>query len=119
MTQNQPRTEILHKIQTGGGTSTLKKEKNNEKKPPAKKQKTSAENIKKMQGWWVKYAEKSRIEKEKQIFLKRSNCKSVGRLSESEVELPGSNSDHLILLESSTTRRPSELGDQRLYNGQD
>ena len=72
-----------------------------------------------MQGWWVKYAEKSRIEKEKQEILKRSNCKSVGRLSEIEVELPGSNSDHLILLESSTTRRPSELGDQRLYKGQD
>ena len=100
----------MHKNQTGGGgTPTHRKEKS-EKKPPTKKVQPlkDAKTIKKMQGWWVKYAEKSRLEKKTTEGLKRSSIGEVAIVPASSGQARGSDYDHSTVLENSTPRRPIE-----------
>ena len=61
-----------------------------------------------MQGWWVKYAEKSRLEKKTTEGLKRSSIGEVAIVPASSGQARGSDYDHSTVLENSTPRRPIE-----------
>ena len=61
-----------------------------------------------MQGWWIKYAEKSRLEKKTKESLKRSSIGEVALYSASTSQARGSDYDPSFVLEDSTPRRPIE-----------
>ena len=61
-----------------------------------------------MQGWWVKYAEKSRSEKKTRESLKRSSMGEVALYPASTSQARGSDYDPSLILEDSTPRRPIE-----------
>ena len=102
----------------GGGTPNAPKKRKNDKKQPVKnqKQETSEKTIQKMKGWWVSYAEKSKLEKKSLEGLKRPNIGEFNRLPAMNGETRGSgfsNSEKVSeVLEHSTPRGPSELGNK-------
>ena len=66
-----------------------------------------------MQGWWVKYAEKSKLERKNRegLSLSLSSRSSLGESSlhpASASQTRGSDYDHSLILENSTPRRPIE-----------
>ena len=96
--QTNNNSHFCTKIRQGGG------------KPPTKNVQPlkDAKIIKKMQGWWVKYAEKSRLEKKTTEGLKRSSIGEVAIVPASSGQARGSDYDHSTVLENSTPRRPIE-----------